>query len=102
MSSQLEKNFDASKVAQGIQVSSFEKISDLGRAKLLANDMKKTPPKPNDCAIIMYTSGSTGKPKGNANKYMPNQIKYYGSILTLEQEFSPIMNKQTSYFRSDA
>ena len=77
MSSQLEKNFDASKVAQGIQVSSFEKISDLGRAKLLANDMKKTPPKPNDCAIIMYTSGSTGKPKGNANKYMPNQIKYY-------------------------
>ena len=68
MPSQLEKNFDASKVAQGIQVSSFEKISDLGRAKILANDIKTTPPKSNDCAIIMYTSGSTGKPKGTAKK----------------------------------
>ena len=64
MSSQLQKNFDASKVAQGIQVSSFEKVSDLGRAKILANDFKVSPPQPNDCAIIMYTSGSTGKPKG--------------------------------------
>ena len=64
MSSQLQKNFDASKVAKGIQVSSFEKVSELGRAKIQSNDIEVNPPKPNDCAIIMYTSGSTGKPKG--------------------------------------
>ena len=64
MSSQLQKNFDASKVAKGIQVSSFEKVSELGRDKILSNDIEVNSPKPNDCAIIMYTSGSTGKPKG--------------------------------------
>ena len=65
MSSQVQKHFDASKVAKGIQVMSFERVSELGAARILAGDLTINPPNTNDCAIIMYTSGSTGKPKGN-------------------------------------
>merc|ERR1711963_1062666 len=87
MSSQLQKNFDARKVAQGIQVSSFEKVSDLGRAKILANDFKVSPPQPNDCAIIMYTSGSTGKPKGVMLSHR-NLISAMSSLINIAQ-FKP-------------
>ena len=65
MSSQLKKTFDASQIAHGIQVKSYENLLELGAARILAKDVSFTPPQASDCAIIMYTSGSTGKPKGN-------------------------------------
>ena len=64
MSSQIHKNFDASKVADSIQVRTFENVSEMGAKRILKNDVIISPPTANDCAIIMYTSGSTGKPKG--------------------------------------
>ena len=75
MSSQIHKNFDASKVAQSIQVKSFENVSMIGAKRILANDVTINPPTANDCAIIMYTSGSTGKPKGNIFLVLYNLVQ---------------------------
>lgn len=87
MSSQVQKHFDASKVAKGIQVMSFERVSELGAARILAGDLTINPPNTNDCAIIMYTSGSTGKPKGVMLSHC-NLISAMSSLINIAQ-FKP-------------
>ena len=64
MSSQLKNSFDSTQVDPSINVRSYESVSKLGAAQILANNVTINKPQANDCAIIMYTSGSTGKPKG--------------------------------------
>ena len=64
MPSQLQKSFDSTQVDQSINTRSYESVSKLGAAQILANNVTINPSQANDCAIIMYTSGSTGKPKG--------------------------------------
>ena len=64
MSSQLKNSFDSTQVDPSINVRSYESVSKLGAAQILANNVTINQPKANDVAIIMYTSGSTGKPKG--------------------------------------
>ena len=72
MKSQIKTAFDASTMAPGIQVQTFDSVCNL---RIFQKDVgpsggdavaleKPKGPSPSDVAIIMYTSGSTGKPKG--------------------------------------
>ena len=91
MSSQIHKKFDASKVAQSIQVRSYEDLSEIGAKRVLADDVTINPPKADDCAIIMYTSGSTGKPKGIT------YLNFYYNILLM---WYPILRIFKYFFSS--
>ena len=84
MSSQLQKGFDASQIAQGIQVRSYENLSELGK---LSKGVEFSRPQANDCAIVMYTSGSTGKPKGVMLSHC-NLISAMSSLINIAQ-FKP-------------
>ena len=84
MPSQLQKSFDSTQVDQSINTRSYESVSKLGAAQILANNVTINPSQANDCAIIMYTSGSTGKPKG---KYLSKCI-----CSTRQPQYSPLNN----------
>jgi long-chain acyl-CoA synthetase len=87
MSSQLKNSFDSTQVDPSINVRSYESVSKLGAAQILANNVTINKPQANDCAIIMYTSGSTGKPKGVMLSHC-NLISAMSSLINIAQ-FKP-------------
>jgi len=87
MPSQLQKSFDSTQVDQSINTRSYESVSKLGAAQILANNVTINPSQANDCAIIMYTSGSTGKPKGVMLSHC-NLISAMSSLINIAQ-FKP-------------
>jgi long-chain acyl-CoA synthetase len=87
MSSQLKNSFDSTQVDPTINVRSYESVSKLGAAQILANNVTNNKPQANDCAIIMYTSGSTGKPKGVMLSHC-NLISAMSSLINIAQ-FKP-------------
>lgn len=87
MSSQLKNSFDSTQVDPSINVRSYESVSKLGAAQILANNVTINQPEANDIAIIMYTSGSTGKPKGVMLSHC-NLISSMSSLINIAQ-FKP-------------
>ena len=47
MSSQIHKNFDASKVAESIKVRTFENVSEMGTKRILKNPLTHMDTTPN-------------------------------------------------------